>query len=668
MTTKQTPSSVDLTEAYRKAQVKILSSLHGTNPQTIRINFTKTLQTVVTSLDTANAQAVEESVTVGARQSQRLFVSKLSSIFNGEAVSVKKLQALGMDIKNQSAAADILERKAQHARDTAVYRQNFLELRGKLVGVSQSLQNQVNGALRDLAGKAENTVASAISELRDRLKTQGCLNVQYSNGASVGVDKYATMVCRSARTESANAENLRMAKAFNTDLVECVGNAVTCEVCAQYRGRVFSVSGQDKRYPPLKDGANSPLKNGYDLIHPNCRCEFRAYFEALHSDEENEAKRKFSNRPFEGDKRTAEQARAYQEWQTVQRRAIDEQRRWNELQAVLGKDNPYSNIGALRRALRSDKDSFAYKKSHYAVRDYKQYERWKRILGEENMPKTLAEFQDLKYNNKTRYLTLKGSLPGDSEGSKSARKRQSYTPAKSIAEAERYARRRFAHAVSYAGAKNLDNVNTVNETLTKLTSEYPIAALRRLRTNDSLTDADAQASGGGLEIKTAYLNNPDPPLDWAARVAPYPYYIAKLQAQIDSGLLSETAVQQTWEKIMEMKEELRFGRWTVSSASQDPIAATVSHEYGHVLADQLFGQINGDLFCARYDETASIRQLVLDTFEEARRTDDICNISMYANTDADEFFAECFAAHQEGEKLPDYIENMLKEALKNETV
>jgi len=125
----------------------------------------------------------------------------------------------------------------------------------------------------------------------------------------------------------------------------------------------------------------------------------------LHSEEENGEKRKFSNRPFDGDKRTTEQARAYQEWQTVQRRAIDEQRRWNELQS-LGENNPYSDIGALRRALRSDKDSFAYKKSHYAVRDFKQYERWKRILGEENMPKNLAEFQELKYNNPDRFEAL----------------------------------------------------------------------------------------------------------------------------------------------------------------------------------------------------------------------------------------------------------------------
>lgn len=403
---KQTPSSVDLTEAYREAQVKILSSLNGTKSQAIRINFTKTLQTVVTSLDMANAQAVEQSVADGAKASQRRFISNLSAIFDGDAVTVKKLQAIGIDADKQSAA-DILDRKAQYARKTSEYRQNFLELRGKLVGVSKSLQNEVNRALKQLADKAENTVSNAIDALRDKLQAQGCFNIEYSNGASVGVDKYANMVCRSARTESANAENLRIAKSFGTDLVECIGNAVTCEVCAQYRGRVFSVSGQDKRYPPLREGANSPLKNGYDLIHPNCRCEFRPYFEALHSETENEAKRKYSNRPFEGDKRTTAQAKAYQEWQAINRRAIDEQSRWNEMQSVLGKDMSYKDIGALRRALRSDKDSFAYKKSHYAVRDFKQYERWKNIIGEENIPKSLAEFQDLKYNNNDRFEWLK---------------------------------------------------------------------------------------------------------------------------------------------------------------------------------------------------------------------------------------------------------------------
>ncbi|MDE5602256.1 MAG: phage minor capsid protein [Clostridia bacterium] len=222
------------------------------------------------------------------------------------------------------------------------------------------------------------------------------------------------MICRSARTESANAENLRISKVFGTDLVECIGNAVTCSVCAQYRGRVFSVSGNDKRYPPLRDGVNSPLKNGYDIIHPNCRCEFRAYFEALHSKEENEAKRKFSNRPFDGDKRTVEQAKAYQELQRLNRQAVEEQSRWNDMQALLGKDMPYKNMASFSKALRSPKDSIEYMKSHYAVRDYRQYQRWKNIVGEDKMPQNLADFQELKYNKTDDYCALKESVVNQS--------------------------------------------------------------------------------------------------------------------------------------------------------------------------------------------------------------------------------------------------------------
>ena len=116
--------------------------------------------------------------------------------------------------------------------------------------------------------------------------------------------------------------------------------------------------------------------------------------------------------------------------------------------------------------------------------------------------------------------------------------------------------------------------------------------------------------------------------------------------------------------IKSMEEEMQFSRWTVSTSSDNPLAATISHEYGHVLADQLFGQINGSYFCHDYSGTADIRQMVERTFAEARRTGDIHSISMYANTNSHEFFAECFAAHQGGEKLPDYIEKMLKEALK----
>lgn len=242
--------------------------------------------------------------------------------------------------------------------------------------------------------------------------------------------------------------------------------------------------------------------------------------------------------------------------------------------------------------------------------------------------------------------------------------RPPFTPATSISEAEEYARSMFAKDADYSGAKNLENVNAMNQTLTELTTDYPIDPLQSVSTNGRLRSANAQANGGSIEVKTSYLNNPGEPTDWVARISSYPDRIADLQSKIDSGIYPKDSVKWMQKAIKQMEDEMQFSRWSVSTSSSNPLAATISHEYGHVLADQMFGQINRSHFCSDYSGTADIRQMVERTFAEAKRTGDIHAISMYANTNSHEFFAECFAAHREGEKLPDYIEKMLKEALK----
>lgn len=241
--------------------------------------------------------------------------------------------------------------------------------------------------------------------------------------------------------------------------------------------------------------------------------------------------------------------------------------------------------------------------------------------------------------------------------------RPPFTPATSIAEAEEYARSMFAQDVSYSGAKNLENVNLVNQTLTDLTTDYPIDNLQSVSTNGRLKTAQAQANRRKLEINTGYLNDTGTPTDWATRISAYPERIAELQAKIDSGEYPKDSIKWFQKAIKQMQDEMQFSRWTVSSSSENPLAITISHEYGHILSDQYFGQINRRL-CGDYEGTADIRQMVRQAFAQAKQTGDIHSISMYAKTDECEFFAECFAAHRNGEQLPDYIENMLKEALK----
>ena len=82
----------------------------------------------------------------------------------------------------------------------------------------------------------------------------------------------------------------------------------------------------------------------------------------------------------------------------------------------LGQEPPYKTLGAFRREVRKpvDKQAPSMKawKRHYA--DQQQYERWKEIVGAENMPKTLAKFQQIKYNRNTqeRYARLEKTFQG----------------------------------------------------------------------------------------------------------------------------------------------------------------------------------------------------------------------------------------------------------------
>ena len=85
---------------------------------------------------------------------------------------------------------------------------------------------------------------------------------------------------------------------------------------------------------------------------------------------------------------------------------------------------PYTTLGAFRREVRKprEKQSPAMQswKRHYA--DEKQYEHWKEIVGAENMPKTLAKFQKMKYNkrNQAKFELLRHYKYAREEGDISA--------------------------------------------------------------------------------------------------------------------------------------------------------------------------------------------------------------------------------------------------------
>ena len=124
--------------------------------------------------------------------------------------------------------------------------------------------------------------------------------------------------------------------------------------------------------------------------------------------------------------------------------------------------------------------------------------------------------------------------------------------------------------------------------------------------------------------------------------------------------------------IKRLEEQKKYNCFSVSGSYSDleSIKATISHEYGHVVADQYFGQVNQSRANKNFDffdsnECWQKCNDVADTYYKAIKNNDIYNISYYASTDRYEFFAECFAKKQMGGTLPDYINEMLERVLKN---
>ena len=240
--------------------------------------------------------------------------------------------------------------------------------------------------------------------MKKDIEEQGLLTVEYSNGRKVSVSSYAAMAARSARMESANIGAFGRALENGTDYVRCTEIWPTCEICARYQGRIYCISGKDRRFPALFETA---LRRGYALMHPNCRHEFIPVWLELMDKDELEKEIRRSQLPKTSDPRLPEERNAYADWQAERRQVYNEHAYFEKARQTLGPSMPYKDIGAFRRSYRAKEGSLAHQRSHNLIRDYKDYTGLKQVMrGSENIPKTLADFQDLRYNKSDRYYAL----------------------------------------------------------------------------------------------------------------------------------------------------------------------------------------------------------------------------------------------------------------------
>jgi hypothetical protein len=190
------------------------------------------------------------------------------------------------------------------------------------------------------------TVKQAKANLIRKLTDKGVAAIRDKNGREIQLDSYAEMVARTTTREASNRGSIDAVTDLGYDLVKISQHHTTCEICAVYEGRVYSISGKSPDYPAL----DNAFKDGYSTLHPNCAHVAVPYFPEF--DDNAEQVKKDSNKPFTLDPKKQHEVDAYNADQKVKADRRKDRNEWQSALLAAPNDTPktFSGYRAVKRA------------------------------------------------------------------------------------------------------------------------------------------------------------------------------------------------------------------------------------------------------------------------------------------------------------------------------
>lgn len=276
-------------------------------------------------------------------------------------------------------------------------------------------------------------------------------------------------------------------------------------------------------------------------------------------------------------------------------------------------------------------------------------------------------YVDVKVSNKDIPESIEDNILKEKAKNDIIINKNKWTNFKTVDEAKEYVYTNYIDS-DIDKLKNVDTLNATFSRLDELQNKYPLNNNIFVRNTSKLKDANATGNFNGIQLNTSVFNKVERKArigdDWIKHCDDK---IEDLKQYLGNPKYKQKPIEKG---IRQLENQKKFKCFSVSNSFNDleSLKSTISHEYGHVLADQYFGQINK--FRANKDfeyfESNPLYQkcrLVQQTYAKALNDGEIYNISYYASTSEYEFFAECFAKKEMQQELPDYIEDMLERVL-----
>ncbi|MED0946188.1 phage minor capsid protein [Bacillus mycoides] len=249
-----TAENGDQYQHWRMVQMNKLGTLDKQQLETIAKHSGKTVKEVRAMLEAAGSAAIGEHESIYT-QAVKLGLLEVAPPMAQSAALIGILNAY----VNQALNTLNLVNTTMLSFAQQMYRDVLNQVVGKLITGTITQQQAIRQAV---AGWANKGIPAFVDKLGRKWSTEA----------------YVSTVCRSTSNNVANEMQDERMKEYNVDLVETSSHMGSRPKCAPYQGRIFSMSGKNKKYPAW---STTSYGDPAGLLGVNCRHLKFPYIEGM---------------------------------------------------------------------------------------------------------------------------------------------------------------------------------------------------------------------------------------------------------------------------------------------------------------------------------------------------------------------------------------------------
>lgn len=130
----------------------------------------------------------------------------------------------------------------------------------RFISVDQFVGRQVGDLYRSITMEAikgpvlgYQTTRQAAKQIRERLAEKGITGFRDRAGREWSLSRYAKVAAQESTNQTFRQGTINRFQERGHDLVRLSSHAGSCKLCAPFQGKTFSLSGNDKEFPPLDE-------------------------------------------------------------------------------------------------------------------------------------------------------------------------------------------------------------------------------------------------------------------------------------------------------------------------------------------------------------------------------------------------------------------------------